>query len=191
MLIADLETGEILSESALAQFAGNNFIRSIVVNPTGDQAFAIITDVRDDNANTATGVFLSLPAAEVLATVPFDIIIRSARYSPDGTQLAVYVEDQSKGYFTLLDAMTGETIRDLGSRTDGHSSFVLWNSFAFTPDGKRLVSGDVRGVILVWDVETGELIQRLAGHNKGRISVVKVSPDGNTAISAGGGQLRF
>ncbi len=189
LLIIDLETGTILSESALEQFVGNNYIESIDINSTGDQAFALITELSDDIATT--GVFFSLPAAEVITTVTFDIDVDHAKYSPDGSQVAVYIDNQSQKYFTLLDTVTGESIRQLGSRTNGHVGYVNWGSLTFTPDGKRLVSGDGRGVVMVWDVETGELIQRLAGHDERAIYAVKVSPDGNTAVSAGGSSLRF
>jgi len=191
LLIIDLETGEILSEPALDQFAGNNYISSIAFNPAGDQAFVIIEGIDDRAGATGTGVFISWPAVEVVATVPFDMDVDSARYSPDGSQLVVFIDDQSEKYFTLLDTMTGESIRDLGSRTEGHSGYVLWNSYTFTLDGKRLVSGDTDGVVLVWDVETGKIIQRLVGHDGKLITNVKVSPDGNTVISVAGDTLRF
>jgi len=192
LLIADLETGEILSEPELDQLTGNNYIESMAINPAGDQAFAILTDV-DDPANV-TGIFISLPTGEVGAEVTFDTDAYSARYSPDGTHIVVAQVGQGQSYFTLLATATGESIRDLGNPNDGHLGALYPNSIAFTPDGKRLVSGGTGGQVLVWDVETGEIIQRLIGHAGQTIFTVTISPDGQTAISAGSGgvgSLRF
>ena len=154
LLIVDLETGEILTEPALAELTGNNYIEFLAINPAGDQAFAIITDV--DDPDVATGVFISLPSGEVMATVPFDTDVNYGIYSPDGSQ---FVVDRNDGttHFTLLDAITGEEIRRLGGPTEGHTSGVSSYSVDFTPDGKRLVSGGGTGDVLLWDVETGEL----------------------------------
>ncbi len=205
LLIIDLQTGEILSEPALAEFSGNNFIDSISINPAGDQAFAIFTDVDDQSFETAadpsgrmvgsTGVFLSLPAGEVMETVEFDMDVSDSKYSPDGSQIVVVVPDRSQKYFVLLDAMTGEQLVQLGSRNDGHTGDVNGTgAVAFTPDGKRLVSGDRSGNVLLWDTETGEIIQRLLGHGGQSVFSIEISPDGKSAISngAGGvGNLRF
>jgi WD40 repeat protein len=55
-----------------------------------------------------------------------------------------------------------------------------------------LVSGGGIGDVLLWDVETGELLQRLLGHSGIYLTAVKVSPDGQTAITGGGdGSLHF
>ncbi len=204
LLLIDLKTGEIVSEPALAQFSGNNFIESISINPAGDRAFAILTDVDDQSFETgadpsgrtagSTGVFLSLPAGEVLETVEFDTDVRFSKYSPDGSQIVVMIPDLSQRYFALLDAMTGEQLTQLGSRNDGHVGDVYNGAVAFTPDGKRLVSGDARGRVLLWDLETGEIIQRLLGHGGQSVFSIAVSPDGQTAISNGAGvvgNLRF
>jgi WD40 repeat protein len=194
LLIIDLETGEILSEPALAELNGNNFIESISINPAGDQAFAIITDLDDEFAGS-TGVILSLPAGEFVAAIPFDTDVSYSRYSPNGSKIAVAIPDPSQRYFTVLDAVTGEQLAQLGSRSNGHAGGVGNQAFVFTPDGKRLVSASNRGDVLLWDTETGEIIQRLIGHGGGEaIFSVAVSPDGQTAISSGSGgvgSLRF
>ena len=58
---------------------------------------------------------------------------------------------------------------------EGHSHYV--NSIAFSPDGKKIVSGSVDKTIRVWDVETGkDIIQPLKGHSNW-ISSVAFSPD--------------
>jgi WD40 repeat protein/energy-coupling factor transporter ATP-binding protein EcfA2 len=66
---------------------------------------------------------------------------------------------------------------------EGKSSAV-W-SVAFSPDGKKLVSGSENGTIRLWDVESGALVYVYTGH-MGRIAGVAFSPDGKIIASASG-----
>jgi WD40 repeat protein len=63
----------------------------------------------------------------------------------------------------------------------GHSREV--NSVAFSPGGKRLVSGASDRKLKVWDVTTGQEALTLPGH-AGSITCVIFSPDGNHLASA-------
>ena len=51
-----------------------------------------------------------------------------------------------------------------------------------SPDGRRIVSGSSDNTVAVWDLESGALIHRLAGH-QGWVSSVAVSPDGRRIVS--------
>jgi WD40 repeat protein len=57
---------------------------------------------------------------------------------------------------------------------------------AFSPDGKRLVSGDDNsmqpGELKLWDADKGQEVLTLKGH-AARISSVAFSPDGNRLVS--------
>jgi WD40 repeat protein len=67
--------------------------------------------------------------------------VNSAAFSPDGKRLAfgsgdgLHNSDFKPGEVTLWDVVTGKPIRTLR----GHTSGV--RCIAFSPDGKRLVSG--------------------------------------------------
>ena len=63
----------------------------------------------------------------------------------------------------------------------GRSDVVT--SVAFSPDGKKIVSGSYDDTIRVWDAETGkEVIQPLEGHSES-VSSVAFSPDGKKIVS--------
>lgn len=62
----------------------------------------------------------------------------------------------------------------------GHTDSVL--SVAFTPDGRLAVSGSADRTLIVWNVETGEIVRQLQGQTDS-VSSVAVSPDGALALS--------
>jgi WD40 repeat protein len=64
----------------------------------------------------------------------------------------------------------------------GHISFV--NSAAFSPDGKRIVSGSDDHTVRVWDAQTGQQILSFPGHIK-RVNTVAFSPNGKRIVSGG------
>jgi WD40 repeat protein len=60
----------------------------------------------------------------------------------------------------------------------GHPS--LLQSAVFSPDGKHLITVGSEGLVLVWDVESGELLQPLVGHDPAQlVNRAAFSPDGD------------
>ena len=53
----------------------------------------------------------------------------------------------------------------------------------FLAEDRQIASGDLDGVVRVWDLEDGELLQQLGGH-QARVNAVALDPLGRTAVSA-------
>src|SRR5262249_51615090 len=65
---------------------------------------------------------------------------------------------------------------------EGHTGTVT--SVAFSPDGKRIVSGSDDKTMKVWDASIGQANLTLEGHAR-RAMIMAFSPDGKRIVSAG------
>lgn len=71
----------------------------------------------------------------------------------------------------------------------GHKAAV--HALAFSPDGKRLVSGSHDNSVIVWDPETGAMIKTLRGHD-GWVQSCGLTGDGSRVVSAShDGRVKF
>ncbi|MEJ2599878.1 MAG: BTAD domain-containing putative transcriptional regulator [Anaerolineales bacterium] len=106
--------------------------------------------------------------------------------SSDGSRL---LTGDMSDTVALWDGQRREVIR----RLQGDAVAVSPNSIAFSPDGKQALVGsgdafggtDARSLVL-WDLETGQVIHRLEGH-KFILRSVAISPDGRFALSGSQG----
>ena len=99
---------------------------------------------------------------------------------------AALAEDKATSPDQKIEAKAdGDTIRlfDIGSGKEvramkGHTDKVT--SLAFTPDGKRLISGSKDKTVQCWDLATGKLIWKLA-LTRG-VTNLAVSPTGKELV---------
>jgi serine/threonine protein kinase/WD40 repeat protein len=95
--------------------------------------------------------------------------------SKDARQIAIGGLDP---IVRLVDALTGDVRQELS----GHTALV--SAVVYLPDGTRLVSGDVDGMIILWDLVTAEPVLVLDG--SGRFTNwIAASQDG-AMLAAGG-----
>lgn len=156
--VRSLRSGEILTE---LQGGGSSAFGG-ALSPDG--TYAVVGEDGDKGrvwnleSGTVSGLFDSRNKA-----------LYQARFSPDNARIVVGgyngdMEIWNVAENTTLPLVAGDT---LASRVG-----------IFTPDGTRVVSGSVsHNLILFWDVETGAIVRRLAGHS-GRALPVAFSPDG-------------
>ena len=112
-------------------------------------------------------------------------LVSSVAFSPDGKRIVSgggYGDygDNSFGDNTvrLWDADTGQPI---GQPMTGHTDAV--QSVAFSPDGKRIVSGSRDKTVRLWDADTGQPIGQPMTRHTDAVQSVAYSPDGKRIVS--------
>ena len=63
-------------------------------------------------------------------------------------------------------------------------------SVAISPNGQYVAAGSMDAEVRIWDVSTGQLVERLRGH-WGGIRSVAFTPDGKGLVSGSWDKLRF
>jgi len=100
--------------------------------------------------------------------------VNKITFSPTQLNLAA---GQYDGGIRIWEMESGELIQAMDS--DG-----VIESLAYTPDGRLLASGNSfeNGHIRLWDVQTGEQLRELVGHENG-VTSMAFSPDGYLLVS--------
>jgi WD40 repeat protein len=78
----------------------------------------------------------------------------------------------------IWDTESGKTLQRLKVQKESV------RTAAFSPDGKRIVTGSYENIVRIWDVETGEKLQELGEHANYSSSAF-FSPDGKKVASSG------
>jgi len=110
-------------------------------------------------------------------------VVRSARFSPDGTRIITRSGDKSA---RVWDAVTGQALATLAGHAftvgSAYMPFTLWSA-QFSPDGMRIVAASHDKSPRVWDAVTGKMLATLAGHDQW-VYNAQFSPDGTRIVTA-------
>jgi WD40 repeat protein len=110
----------------------------------------------------------------------FHQAVRSAAFTPDGTQILVIrgSRQESDKMLCLYDLKTGEEVRTC----EGHTDTIY--DVAISADGRRALSGSVDKTVRLWDLTTGKQVLGLEGHTDS-VTAVAFCPGGRRAVSGG------
>src|SRR5262249_30005842 len=93
--------------------------------------------------------------------------------SPDGRQIArSFSKMLDAGVVEVVDADNGRRVCSLR----GHADRVI--RIGFSPDGRRVITSDVRGEVKVWDAESGRSLLDLKRAESRFLTVLSFTPDG-------------
>jgi WD40 repeat protein len=97
--------------------------------------------------------------------------IRGLAFSPDGSHLATASIDTTARIWNVATGERSWTLRSEGVALPterglaGDPVRLPVLAVAFSPDGKRLVTGGTDRTVHLWDVASGKLLQTLTGHS--------------------------
>jgi len=173
-------TGELLA--SIARGLGrpylslaSNGVRSLETVIWDYAAYDHMKSTRTDSGSKAPKQ-IGFSQNEMRSNVPFIIKSNETRtMSYDRSMVAVVY---ASGEVSIRETSSDKLIKRLGE----HNCKAY--TVAFKPDGSRLVSGDISGIIKVWDVENGNELVSFQGHQAEVFSVV-YSPDGSRIVSGG------
>ncbi|KAF9364193.1 WD_REPEATS_REGION domain-containing protein [Mortierella sp. NVP85] len=109
-----------------------------------------------------------------LPSLIHDSMVLSCAYSPDGTSLAVSLED---GDINVYSTSNWEKVQTLKGH-DGSVSCVV-----YSPQGSHMVSASSDTTVRLWDTESGTCQKILTGHTEG-VSCIAFPPQGDQVASA-------
>jgi WD40 repeat protein len=116
----------------------------------------------------------------------------SVAVSPDGATLAVGVRHHEAGKHTLLTS--GEwALWDL--RTDQRIAAVKGSAegivaLQFLSDGRTLVTGDLKGQVRLWDVDSRQELVKLGAHS-GEVTALVAAPGAGLLASASAAEVKL
>ncbi|MCG9127558.1 hypothetical protein JT359_08175 [Candidatus Poribacteria bacterium] len=109
-------------------------------------------------------------------------LIESVIFSPNGNTL---ISHGMNGTILIWDVKTGKhkkTLIDNGLNIKSGTQAVWTTVLEFNSDGETLASGDINGIIHLWDVSSWTKMKTLKGHVKA-ITSIKFSPDDHSLAS--------
>ena len=123
--------------------------------------------------DTATGQCLRTLVHEDNAPVT------TVRFSPNGRYILAFTLDSC---IRLWDYVSGSCKKTYQGHVN--KKYSIGGAFGVVGNEAFIVSGSEDGEIIIWDVRTKEVIQKLSGHD-GVVLWVDTSPGGGKIVSAG------
>ena len=159
-------------------------------SPEGSRLVAIIRGVASSASSTIRIWDTATGKSRLSQTFKQDSLMNVA-FSPDGSRLATVTESRPGPgsfnlYLSVWDGAAGDQLTPLKSVLAKQSNTdSTTNRIAFSPDGKRVAMSSPTWASVVFDIASGEIVQRIKTST--HITSLAYSADGTRLITAGNG----
>lgn len=109
--------------------------------------------------------------------------VTALAFSPDGAQI---VAGGRSHVVRVWDRTTGRLLR---TTAEDDKALAPAAVTAVSPDGELLITPGAPGRLAVWERSSGRLVRELATGGADRLRSVAVTPDGQNALAAAGGEI--
>jgi WD40 repeat protein/serine/threonine protein kinase len=168
-IIWDLASGEIMRK----QDGHEAFISHVAFSPDGQH---LVTGGWGDNPSI---VLWDATSGEIIDRFPAGSSVAEMMYTPDGSAiLTIGFED---GILRMIDSESGEIIREMDAGLGTEAGTLV--ALDVSSDGRRAITGYENSDVLLWDLTTGELLQRYEVSSGAK--TVAIHPQNDTALVGG------
>ncbi len=122
------------------------------------------------------GIVWNSETGEIISSFEYDGALTSVTFSPDDSLIA-FSGGYNNNAVTIVEADTGDEIKVF-------SENVRMTDAKFTSDGEKIIAGTEDDRVLIWEYDTGELIDQFTEHT-GEVYTIDISSDDSKIVSGG------
>jgi WD40 repeat protein len=183
LVLLDVETGSVLRRFGQDERTDLPRIAGLAISPDGDTVLTGAFKGQVILWDMDTGLELRRFTEEFVEEP--GVAVEGLAFTPDGR---AFLTGSFVGSVILWDFETGEIIRRFPTDPDSFAHLV-----DISPDGTAAIAafelsggtGESTRAVILWDLETGEELQRFEGHTEW-VRGTTFSPDGKLVVSASG-----
>jgi WD40 repeat protein len=191
----DLKTGKVITQlNSLARLSlesGTSCKQILAINPrTSRQViYASSLSIHNIGSNEKPS-YLSVPSEgkDLAINQPFLSYLEAlggyAAFSADGNNVAISDGNSIFIWQPAVNQFPQYNFVDKRSLEERKGSPIV-NTLSFSPDSQILVSGDMSGIIRLWDFKNSNQPSRTIAHVRQPIKFIGFRPDDNSLVSVG------
>lgn len=168
-ILWELASGEIVRR----QDSHEAFINRVAFSPDGQR---LVTGSWGENPSI---VLWDAASGELIDRFPAESSVEEITFTPDGS--AILYNGFDDGILRMLDSESGEIIREMNGSLGTEAGSLV--ALDVSSDGQTAITGYDNSDVLLWDLASGELLQRY--EVPGGAGTVAMHPQNDTALVGG------
>lgn len=175
---------EVETINEIHELNHDDYVDQVVYSPDGKKIATTSFSNSDRDGYSGEVKIWNTESGLLLQTI--GAIAKSISFSPDSQKLATGEID---GNVKIRDVNTSQVSLVLSMRKGfSHSGMIMNSSFieavAYSPDGKRILTGGPEDQLIIWDSTTGKQVLSLASAMQfGSVKSAAFSPDGSKVVA--------